>query len=374
MTTSSDSPTKVVVALDWTPNGNHLGFYVAKDLGFYESAGLDVRLVSPHDEAYVGSYVAPKDVDGVDSANAAIDPPYVTPCGQVADGSAHFGINSPEGVVNWNVTPGRPNLKAVAALLHDRNTSAIVTLRSSGIDTPGKLDGKVYASYAARFEGRIVQEMIRADGGKGDFTETTPPMLGIWNTLLAGEADATWVFRQWEGCEAELKGVDLNVFPVCDYGMPYAYAPCLCAKPEWLAENEKVARAFLAATARGYAFARDDPVASAAILVRLARLENDGLEIDPGLAQKSAAYLRDKFIAAEAAGAAGRGWGRMEEEVWRRYVAWLWNMGLLTEGTQSRHPDSGRTFSLDDLRNGNAGKRIPLESVPSVFTNEYLPE
>jgi hypothetical protein len=49
-------------------------------------------------------------------------------------------------------------------------------------------------------------------------------------------------------------------------------------------------------------------------------------------------------------------------------------MGLLTEGTQSRHPDSGRTFSLDDLRNGNAGKRIPLESVPSVFTNEYLPE
>ena len=39
------------------------------------------------------------------------------------------------------------------------DTSAIVTLKSSGIDRPALLDGKRYASYAARFEGRIVQEV-----------------------------------------------------------------------------------------------------------------------------------------------------------------------------------------------------------------------
>jgi len=38
-------------------------------------------------------------------------------------------------------------------------------------------------------------------------------MLGIWNTLLEGKADATWVFLQWEGVEAKLKGVELNTFP-----------------------------------------------------------------------------------------------------------------------------------------------------------------
>ena len=42
----------------------------------------------------------------------------------------------------------------------------------------------MYASYGARYEGRIVQQMIRNDGGMGDYTESTPPMLGIWNTLL----------------------------------------------------------------------------------------------------------------------------------------------------------------------------------------------
>ena len=41
-------------------------------------------------------------------------------------------------------------------------TSAVVTLKSSGLDRPAKLDNTVYASYAARYEGRIVQKMIQA--------------------------------------------------------------------------------------------------------------------------------------------------------------------------------------------------------------------
>ena len=171
------TPTKVIVALDWTPNGNHLGFYVAKDAGLYEAAGLDVRLLDPGSPEYAGSYIP-----GAEGA-----PKYVTPCSKVAEGSAHFAINSPEGVVGWNTAPGRPPLKAVAALLNDRNSSAIVTLKSSGRSRPKELDGCRYASYAARFEGRIVQRMIQNDGGTGDYIEDTPPMLGIWNTLL-GEA------------------------------------------------------------------------------------------------------------------------------------------------------------------------------------------
>jgi hypothetical protein len=49
---------------------------------------------------------------------------------------------------------------------------------------PSLLDGKTYASYGARYEGRIVQEMIRKDGGKGEYVESTPPMLTIWDTFL----------------------------------------------------------------------------------------------------------------------------------------------------------------------------------------------
>ena len=53
-----------------------------------------------------------------------------------------------------------PNAWLVSLSLQD-NTSAIVTLKSSGIDSPKQLDGKRYASYGARYEGRIVQQMIK---------------------------------------------------------------------------------------------------------------------------------------------------------------------------------------------------------------------
>jgi len=41
------TPTKIRVALDWTPNTNHSGLFLAQSLGFYSSAGLDVELHSP---------------------------------------------------------------------------------------------------------------------------------------------------------------------------------------------------------------------------------------------------------------------------------------------------------------------------------------
>ncbi|MCO5547914.1 hypothetical protein L7F22_001368, partial [Adiantum nelumboides] len=43
---------RVVVALDWTPNTNHVGFFVAQALGFYDNAGLSVSLLSPHVDNY----------------------------------------------------------------------------------------------------------------------------------------------------------------------------------------------------------------------------------------------------------------------------------------------------------------------------------
>ena len=153
---------KTVVALDWTPNTNHLGFFVAKARGLYEAKGLDVKLLSPSDPEFSASYV-----DG-----AGGQAPFVTPCSKLADRTADFAMNSPEGpisqtrnlayqygqltplklllrtgVVNWNTAKGRPQLKAVAAILQGR-TSAIVTMKDSGLDRPAKLDGKVRSKRA----------------------------------------------------------------------------------------------------------------------------------------------------------------------------------------------------------------------------------
>jgi ABC-type nitrate/sulfonate/bicarbonate transport system substrate-binding protein len=215
LATSMAAVTPLTVALDWTPNTNHIGFYVvrrvlprrvarprrallcadataaaagcvgprpvparaprqAKAKGWYADAALDVTLLSTHHDGYKR-----------------------TPASRVADGSATFAVTPSETVVSSATPPAtgapKPKLVAVAAL-QAKTTSAVVTLKSSGRDTPAKLDGANYASYGARYEGRIVQELIKKAGGTGVYTESVPPMLGIWNTLLEGNADATWVF------------------------------------------------------------------------------------------------------------------------------------------------------------------------------------
>lgn len=57
-------------------------------------------------------------------------------------------------------------------------------------------------------------------------------MLGIWNTLLKGGAQSTWVFMGWEGVEAQRKGVELNAFYLEKFGVPYGPYPLLITKPE----------------------------------------------------------------------------------------------------------------------------------------------
>ena len=155
------------VALDWTPNTNHAGIYLARAEGYYEAAGLDVTIRSPAD-------------DGDDT----------TPAKRVATGEATVAIAPSESAISYNTHPDYPSLRAVAAVCQ-RDTSAVVALGDGDVERPADLDGRSYASYGARFEDDIVRQLVRNDGGDGDVEMVTPPKLGIWNTLLDGEADAT---------------------------------------------------------------------------------------------------------------------------------------------------------------------------------------
>src|SRR5690625_7432410 len=44
---SNDDLTPVSFVLDWTPNTNHTGIYVAKEKGYFEDEGLDVEILLP---------------------------------------------------------------------------------------------------------------------------------------------------------------------------------------------------------------------------------------------------------------------------------------------------------------------------------------
>lgn len=324
---------------------------VAKAKGYYSDENLDVTLRSPHVDDYKR-----------------------TPASLVEDGEALLAITPTETVISYHLRPEsapKPAMKAVAALLQE-DDSAIVTLGSSGIDRPAKLDGKKYASYAARFEGRIVQKMIQNDGGTGNYLEIANPMLDLWQEVLDGKADATWVFLSWEGAIAKQKGIKLNAFKLGDYGIPYGYAPVIIAHPDAISSPQKSdnIRKFLAATAKGYKFAAENPDQAAAIMYEL--IENDFPElkakIDPSVLKESICSVAKLALSNET-------WGKMDLKRWNVFLDWLSEAGLLTEKIQSRTPEAAEHLaSLDDLRQGNAGAPIPRESVQAekLFTNEFF--
>jgi ABC-type nitrate/sulfonate/bicarbonate transport system substrate-binding protein len=288
----------IELALDWTPNTNHSGVYVAEAEGYYDEAGLDVTVRSPAEDGY-----------------------EQTPAKRVATGESTIAIAPSESAISYHTHPGYESLTAVAAVCQ-RDTSAIVVLADSNIDRPADLDGRTYASYDARFEDHIVEQLVRNDDGDGDIDITTPPKLGIWNTLVDGDADATWVFMPWEGVMAERDGIDLTPFYLDDYGVPYGYTPVMLARPEEIEDRAEELNRFLDATARGYEFAATNPDEAAQILGETA----DGPEQfdDEEFLVESQRRLADYYLTDDGT------WGRMDAERWEQFVEWLAGEEILT--------------------------------------------
>lgn len=234
--------TTLKLALDWTPNVNHLGFLVAKERKFYQEAGIDLELVDPREDNYT-----------------------VTPGKKVELDQVDFAIAPFETVISLNNKTNVVPVQAVFAILQ-KDLSCIATLATSGIERPAQLDGKTYASYKARYEDRIVQRMVMNDGGTGALEWSYPEKLGIWNTLLTGEADATWIFDNWEGVEAERTNVKLRKFSLSDFGIPYGYSPIVLAKTAQISAKKEAYRAFAQATKKGFLYSQKHPEEAAEIL------------------------------------------------------------------------------------------------------------
>ena len=131
------------LALDWTPNINHIGFFVAKELEFYDELGLKLELLNPEVDNYA-----------------------LTPAKKVEKGIADMALCPLESVISYR-TKQHPFDAVAIATIFQEDLSAIVVLAESDSTRPKDLDGRSYASYKARYEDEIVKQMIINDGGNG---------------------------------------------------------------------------------------------------------------------------------------------------------------------------------------------------------------
>ena len=289
---STEPAVPVSLALDWVPNTNHTGFFVADEMGWYGEEGVQLELL-----------------------------PYaqVEPDTLVATGEADFGISFAPSLT-LAVAAGRP-LTSVMAILQRPASALAVRSDRSDIQTPADLDGLVYAGFGAPWEEVLVRTVIRNAGGRGEF-ETVVLSTFAYEAVYAGEADFVVPFMTWGGIEAELRGTPLKAFQYRDYGFPDFYAVLLMSNPEWLSANEEAARGFVRATQRGFQFAAENPDEAAQILIDT----NPGVFPEEELVVRSARLLGSDYYLDE------RGaFGTQTLDRWTEFPRFLFENGLLMD-------------------------------------------
>lgn len=283
---------KLSISLDWTPNINHIGFFIAHELGFYKELNLEVEIIDPSSDNY-----------------------SLTPAKKVELGLVDFALCPTESVISYRTKKKAFDLIAIASVLQE-DLSAIVVQADSKISSPKGLDGKTYSSYQARYEDAIVKEMIRNDGGIGELKIIYPSKLGIWEGLLKGEADASWIFMNWEGVEAEESEHSFSYFKMRDYGIPYSYSPVIVAGEKRAEEKRDTYRAFLQASKKGFLYPITEPATSLSILEARIPEKDKSINLTKAL-KETLPYFGDE-----------KSWGRMEDEQVKKFLDWIQAKGL----------------------------------------------
>ena len=280
--------TPVTFVLDWTPNTNHTGVYVAEALGYFEEAGIDLTIVQgPENGAEV----------------------------VVASGQAQFGVSFQDTMMPSLLGDDAMPITAVAAILQ-HNTSGIISLAGQGMDRPAGMEGHSYATWDMPIEQAILRQVVEDDGGDFDQVLMIPSTVTDEVTALQTYmVDSIWVYYGWAGIACEVAGLDTDYFAFADISPEFDYySPVIIGNDDWMAENPELTAAFLEACARGYTYAAEDPDAAADILIGAVPELADSSE----LVRASQEYLADYYLDDEAPC-----WGWIDPERWDLFYGWL---------------------------------------------------
>ena len=303
--------TPVTLCLDWTPNTNHTGLYAALALGYYEDAGLDVQFVQPPENGAVLMCAA---------------------------GQADFAIDAQDTMAASLDLDEPLDVTAVAAILQ-HNTSGILSRAGDGITSAKGLEGKIYSTWESPIELAMIRYCMEKEGGDFDKVKLIPNNLYDEPAALAAhQTDAVWVFYGWSGINADLEEVPCDYWSFRDQAeeLDY-YTPVILANNAFLAESPETAKAFLEASAKGYAYTAEHPQEAADLLI-----EGDttgSLDDARDLVYASQEWLSKEYIAD------ADEWGVFDADRWNAFYGWLYANGLTT------HDLTG-----------------------TGFTNEYLPQ
>lgn len=279
---------KVMVLLDWFPNTNHTGIYVARDKGYFSAENLEVKILQPGE-----------------GENNQI----------VAAGKADFGISSQESVIQARVA-GIPLVSIGAIIQH--NTSAFASLQKSNIKTVKDFEGKKYGGWGSPIEETVIKAVMNEAGA--DYNKVHNITIGETDFFktIGRDSDFQWIFYGWDGIEAKRRGIKLNTImlkdlnPILDY-----YTPVIVTNENHVKNQKELVTKFMKAVTQGYEFSIKNPGEASQILIKSAP------ELNTELVKQSQIYLSREYQSD------AKKWGTQQELVWKQYAQWLYDQKLI---------------------------------------------
>ena len=296
----AEAPATVDLILDWVPNTNHTGLYVAQAKGFFDEAGVKVDVKRP---------------------------PEGSTTELVGLGKAQFGIAFQDALAK-RFEKGLP-VTAVAAII-EHNTSGIISAKDAGITSPKEMTDHSYGTWNDPIELKMIEYMATKAGGDFSKIKLVPndadnSVVGLANKQF----DSAWVYYAWDGIMAGFQKVDTNYFYIKDIAPELDfYSPVIIGNNDYLKANPEQAKKVIQAIKKGYQYAMEHPEEAADILLKEA----------PELAeQRDFVVASQKWLSTQYASDASK-WGQFDAKRWNAFYQWLYENKLVEKDlTQEMH-------------------------------------
>ena len=284
------------VVLDWYPNALHAFMYVAIEKGYYEEEGLKVNIQFPS------------------NSNDAIS--------LVAAGQADIGLYYQQDVIQARTKQNVP-VKSIGAVVQGP-LNIVLSLKEKNITTAEDLVGKTIGYAGTELSEALIRSIMNDVGA--DYSDVTMIDVGfdLMSSMTTGNVDATiGCLVNHEVPQMEEEGFSVNWFDLDEYGVPTYYEGVFLANDEAIQNDSETLKAFLRASAKGFADMKANP--EEALQILLANQNEENFPLSEMVERKSVEVLLPMMETADAA------FLSQSDECWQENIDWMLEQGLISE-------------------------------------------
>ncbi len=284
----------ISIMLDWYPNAVHLAIYVAKEKGYFEDEGLNVKIEMPADTN--------------------------DPLKLAATGKVDLAI-SYQSQLLVSRAENIPVVSIAAFVRH--SLDAIMYKTESGIQSPKDLEGKNVGYPSASVSEAIVASMVENDGGDMNKVKMTDVGWDLMSALATDNVDAlVGAYINHEQVLLKSEGYNIDILNLPDYGVPDNYELIIVTGEKTLKKKKASFERFWLAVTKGHETLKEDPDAGLQILLDH---ENESFPLDKEIEKESLQVLLP-FMEDENAP-----FGYQDEAAWQEVADWLYESKIIKE-------------------------------------------